>query len=167
MKPVYKVLAVLLIAFLVITTLYVTVRPSQNMWIEPLFSPDSEKEIITLIGSARKSIHVEMFEFSYKPLADALTRAKQQGVRVKVLLEPNVRQNWYTYDVLKNSSIEVRYYHQGTLHSKFMVIDGTIVLTGSLNWSRNSLKNNRESGVIIYSTEIAREFEKVFEHDWR
>jgi len=45
-------------------------------------------------------------------------------------------------------------------------VDDEIVLVGSLNWSLNAMKNNREASVIIYSKEVASEFERIFDEDF-
>jgi phosphatidylserine/phosphatidylglycerophosphate/cardiolipin synthase-like enzyme len=47
-----------------------------------------------------------------------------------------------------------------------MVIDGSVVLVGSMNWSEYALHKNREASVIIYSKEVAAEFEKIFDSDF-
>jgi phosphatidylserine/phosphatidylglycerophosphate/cardiolipin synthase-like enzyme len=47
-----------------------------------------------------------------------------------------------------------------------MIIDGSIVFVGSLNWSETAMKYNREASVIIYSKEIASSFEKIFDMDF-
>jgi phosphatidylserine/phosphatidylglycerophosphate/cardiolipin synthase-like enzyme len=47
-----------------------------------------------------------------------------------------------------------------------MVVDDSIVLVGSMNWSENSMKNNREASVIIYSKDVSKEFEGVFDSDF-
>jgi phosphatidylserine/phosphatidylglycerophosphate/cardiolipin synthase-like enzyme len=47
----------------------------------------------------------------------------------------------------------------------FNFIDEKAVLISSVNWNENSLKNNREVGVIIIG-EPALYFANVFKHDW-
>ena len=50
-------------------------------------------------------------------------------------------------------------YGSGTVHEKIMVIDSTITVTGSANWSANADYNNDENTLILYDTTIARLFE--------
>jgi phosphatidylserine/phosphatidylglycerophosphate/cardiolipin synthase-like enzyme len=47
-----------------------------------------------------------------------------------------------------------------------MIVDDEIVLVGSMNWSENSLRNNREASVIIYSSDVSKKFEEIFDEDF-
>jgi len=134
----------------------------------PVFSPDNSEEIFNLIRDAKYEIKLEVYEFSYRNLADALINAREHGVSIEVILEPSVYQNIGMFDYLLNNGIDVNWapkkFHN--THSKFMVVDDSTVLVGSINWSENAMKNNREASAIIYSKEISNEFEKVFDMDF-
>jgi phosphatidylserine/phosphatidylglycerophosphate/cardiolipin synthase-like enzyme len=136
--------------------------------IVPVFSPYNSEEIFNLIKNAKYEIKVEVYEFSYKNLADALIDARERNVSVKVVLEPSVYQNSGMSSYLLNGGISVNWaskkFHN--THSKFMIIDDSIVFVGSLNWSENAMKNNREASVIIYSKEVSGSFEKIFDMDF-
>lgn len=136
--------------------------------VAPVFSPYNSEEIFTLIQNAKHEIKLEVYEFSYKNLADNLIEAKKRGVSVKIILDPSVYQNSKIFNYVINNGIEVSWspkkFH--TTHSKFAIIDDSIVFVGSMNWSENALKKNREASVIIYSQEISREFEKIFDSDF-
>lgn len=134
----------------------------------PFFSPDNSEEIFSLIGNAKREIKLEVYEFSYKALADALIEAKQRGVSVKVVLEPSVYQNSAISEYLLNGGVDVNWaskkFHN--THSKFAVFDSRIVIVGSTNWSKNALMYNREASVIIFSKEISERFERIFDMDF-
>jgi len=136
--------------------------------VEPIFSPDNSEEIFSVIKNAKSEIKLEVYEFSYKALADALIDSRERGVSVKVILEPSVYQNSETLNYLINSGIAVNWaskkFHN--THSKFMIVDDSIVVVGSMNWSENAFKKNREASVIIYSKEISSEFERIFDDDF-
>lgn len=136
--------------------------------VTPIFSPDNSEIIYSLIGSARHDMKLEVYEFSSKDLADALISARTNGVAVEVILEPSVSQNSAMMNYLVNHGIDASWaskkFHN--THSKFMIVDSSIVLVGSINWSENAMKYNREADVIVYSKEIASEFEKIFDSDF-
>lgn len=136
--------------------------------IVPVFSPYNSEEIFDLIGNAKHEIKVEVYEFSYKDLADALVKAGERGISIKVILEPSVYNNYDMLNYLLNSGIDVNWASKSfhNTHSKFMIIDDSIVFVGSMNWSKNSIKYNREASVIIYSKEIASNFERIFDMDF-
>lgn len=138
--------------------------------IKAIFSPEnSENEIINLIDNARTDIKIEMFEFTYKPLKDSLVEAKKRGADVMVILDRESYQNKDTFDFLEKNGMYVKWAPSkfNLLHSKFTIIDKSIVLVGSTNWSKNGMQKNREASVIIYSEGLAKEFENIFDSDWR
>lgn len=53
-----------------------------------------------------------------------------------------------------------------TLHNKGMIVDDKKTLVSSINWTENSLKNNREAAVIIESPDVAKFYSDIFEVDW-
>lgn len=138
--------------------------------VDAVFSPGAEAEIVALIESANESIEVELFQFSYEPLMDALADARERGVRVRVILEPRLDgdDNLKAMRRLKGSGVDARWASLSfsRTHSKTAVVDGRRVLVGSPNWSYSAMFRNRESAVIIESSEVAGEFERVFEEDW-
>lgn len=144
--------------------------PSQAPTVQPVFSPGAEDDVISLASSAKETIDIEVYVFTYYPLADALIDAKERGVDVRVILEPRLDDNTASqklFSYLSANGIEVRWASMTyTLtHSKFMVIDGKKVLVGSINFSKNALTTNREAGVIV-TGDVVRSFSDVFEKDW-
>lgn len=52
------------------------------------------------------------------------------------------------------------------LHNKGMVVDAEKVLVSSINWTQNSILNNREAAVLVTSPEVADYYEQLFHRDW-
>lgn len=52
------------------------------------------------------------------------------------------------------------------IHNKGMLVDGTYTLVSSINWSENSIVNNRETAVFLTSPSIFSFYKKLFEQDW-
>jgi phosphatidylserine/phosphatidylglycerophosphate/cardiolipin synthase-like enzyme len=133
-----------------------------------IFSPENSDEILGLLGSAKREIKLEVYEFSYTVLADALIDARSRGVSVQVVLEPSVAANTQMSQYLLNGGVDVAWaskkFHN--THSKFAVIDDYAVMVGSTNWSKNAMLYNREASVIVYSASVAKSFENVFDSDY-
>jgi hypothetical protein len=71
----------------------------------------------------------------------------------------------------ENLDLEANYFYvRGDslriLHNKGMIVDGKKVLISSINWTENSLKNNRECAVLVESPEVASFYKELFESDW-
>ncbi|MEK6843272.1 MAG: phospholipase D-like domain-containing protein [Candidatus Micrarchaeota archaeon] len=136
--------------------------------VNAIISPGAADQMLHAINSAKSSLHIILYEFSYPDLKEALINAKRRGVDVKIILEPKVDQNLKTATFLKGKGIEVRWANPkfNNSHAKTAIIDGKTVIVGSLNWSRNAMERNREIGVLLESQKIADELEGVFESDW-
>ena len=141
-----------------------------NGSIETVFSPGVGEDFIDFIDSAEESVEVEMYVFSYTPLAEALSRAQERGVRVRVILESRIssKQNLETMSFLRSKGVEVKWgsLEYSLTHCKFAVVDGKKVFVGSTNWSYHAMRENRESAVFIEDVKVVQEFLKFFEEDW-
>jgi len=118
------------------------------------------------------------------PLA-AVIDAARRGVRVRVLLDGT----WYNtepYDPRDNDDT-VRYLNDlgrrehlnleakvvnlvstrlEKIHAKGVVADGRRVFVGSINWTENSFKGNREIGVVVDNADAATYYASLFQRDW-
>jgi phosphatidylserine/phosphatidylglycerophosphate/cardiolipin synthase-like enzyme len=166
-------------ALLIISLLFLTYNcaPPQKTPIsfEPnqarvFFSPQDgcAKEVVSQLDNAKNSIYIAMYFFTSRDMAQALVRAKQRGLDVKVCLNAPEKSSEYdkyskgTY--LKNNAIAVRPIKgRGIMHNKFCVIDEAIVLTGSYNWTKRAETENDENMIMINSREIAKIYKEEFD----
>jgi phosphatidylserine/phosphatidylglycerophosphate/cardiolipin synthase-like enzyme len=139
--------------------------------IEVLFSPHDavEARLIALIGGARQSIHVQMYVFTRKAIAQALVAAQARGVQVRVLAD--ARQNQRGQNALPillaagvPVALETAY---RSAHHKLMLIDATrsdaVVVTGSYNFSWSAGSKNAENVIVLYGN---RPVAKAYLANW-
>ncbi len=150
-----------LILFLVLNQLFLAPV------IIPVFSPEDGNEIIEFIDGAEESLDIEVYLFTSYDVHDAVVRAHDRGVKIRILLEaePMNNANDEMYIRLAGEGISVKYYGGKRMHSKFIIRDGKEVLVGSHNFSYSALNKNREASVIISGSAV-KEFIDVFEEDW-
>ena len=147
--------------------------------IEVYFSPQGrcEKAIIQEIENARDSIHIAMFHFTNGRIARALAKAPKKGIDVKVILDKEKASDSYSKSkFLSNKGLYILFKEgiqrrgrdnkTGLMHNKFVIIDGKIVITGSYNWTASAELWNYENLLIIWSTKVAKLFEKEFMRLW-
>lgn len=138
--------------------------------IEPVFSPEDGARIPALIDSAKESIDIEIYVFSSRDVVEALERAKERGVQVRIIIERDVisNENGAIFQELASKGFNIRYASgkYALTHAKFMVIDGERVLVGSHNLSNSALYKNREASVIITDVATVQAFDRVFRLDW-
>jgi phosphatidylserine/phosphatidylglycerophosphate/cardiolipin synthase-like enzyme len=133
------------------------------------FSPDGgcEDEILDWISRANETIHILIYIFNSDTISDELIAANQRGIEVKVLFEQEENKQYSEYQKLKNAGIPVRNdTNSHLMHDKVMIIDGTIILTGSFNYSAAAEEDNNENLLVIKSAMIAAEYEEEFTEIW-
>ena len=110
---------------------------------------DIEKAFLEFVGTATKTIHMEIYGFTLEPLIDLLISKAASGVWVGILLDSVQAAGTaesLQLERIKNSGME--YYvgrsPRGAIrHSKGTIIDREWVEDGSLNYSASSfLQNN-------------------------
>jgi phosphatidylserine/phosphatidylglycerophosphate/cardiolipin synthase-like enzyme len=138
---------------------------------EIYFSPDDgvAEHLLGLLDRAEESIYFMAYSFTADNLGEAIRSRAQHGVAVAgVMEEEQVKSNIGTeYDPFKQAELDVRLDGNfGLLHHKVFIIDRSIVVTGSYNFSASAETRNDENVVVFYSPEIAElflaEFERVY-----
>ena len=123
---------------------------------------------LSALDTGQQRIDVAMYSFTNDQLGNALLRAKARGVKVRVLLEKQQDSSQYSeHQKISDAAISVKLDSNPQLmHNKFAVIDSEFVITGSMNWTQNGVKENNENVVVIHSPELNTQFEKEFEKLW-
>jgi hypothetical protein len=136
--------------------------------VTPVFSNDNSYALLSqLIQSANESIDVELqyIKDDCDLLFDLLDAA-DRGVSVRVLIPEPSASNENVTQTLFDHGISVKFFKGMYNHNKYICVDGKIVSISSINWSDNSLYNNREAGANVMNENIAAYFTTIFEYDW-
>ena len=138
-----------------------------------LWSPTTaQSRLVSLVESATTSIDVEEEEFSDTALINALVDDAENGVTVRVVVEDP---SDYSSEIKKldNAGAEVVGYPESAalyIHAKAIVVDygqsDAKVEVGSMNWTSNSLGDNRELGIILSDTAAETVVENQFDADF-
>jgi len=102
-------------------------------------------------------------------LMQALAAAAARGVHVQVALDLGEPAKFGQEPDLKHVEAERWLYAHGihvmldepnrTTHAKVMIVDDSIVLMGSHNWTRSAIVENREASVVLSDAGIAKDLE--------
>ena len=135
-------------------------------------------------SAAGDRLSLAVFYLSHRPLVEALLKAHQRGVQVRVLLDPNKdafgRQkngipNRQVGRELHGQGIDVRWCNtQGEqCHTKMLMLtqsDRTELILGSANFTRRNLDNlNLETSVRLFAPAthpVARQAKSLFQRRW-
>ena len=123
------------------------------------FSPNggAQDAVVKEINSAKKSIFVQAFAFTNKPIAKALVEAQKRGVAVYIILDKSNRTDKYSAaDFTDHFGIDTYIDDKHAIaHNKVMIIDKETVITGSYNFTKAAENSNAENLLIIRSHDVA------------
>jgi len=138
--------------------------------IQVLFSAEDHavSNLIALVNDAKTSIRFLAFSFTDYPLAKAMIDRSKAGVDVKGVYETfgstatgsELKTFWCAQVPVRQDG------NPSFLHDKIIIIDNSIVVTGSLNYSSHADDANDENVVILDNAEIAALYLQEFEKMW-
>ena len=135
----------------------------------PQMTGGLEERLVAAVDAARLSVHAAVFNITLNAVRDALVRAHRRGIDVRLVTESD---NMDGEDLLRLVEAGIPVLgdrREGTMHNKFMVIDGTEVWTGSMNYTVSGTYLDNNTLMRIASTEMAAnyeaEFAEMFEDD--
>ncbi len=135
------------------------------------FSPAGGREgrgaILDLIQRANQEIWMAAFVLTDVRMVEALTKAHQRGVRVRVVIDARNLENSRD-EVLSKAGMDVR--KDGnpyTMHHKVIVVDGEWVVTGSYNFTNSGFGRNNENLLILRDSTLAQRYQREVEAVWR
>lgn len=126
-----------------------------------------DRQLATLIGTARTTIDGAFYELESERIADALIAAAQRGVKVRLVADSDYEKNEEMQKVLAAGIPVIFDGRSALMHNKFAIVDGKTIWTGSYNITDNCAFRNNNNGIIIRSEELAEnyiiEFKEMFE----
>jgi len=121
--------------------------------------------IVSAIGRARSEILVQAYSFTSQPIAKALVNAHRRGVSVIVIVDKSndLGKRYSAAVFLANSGIPTYIDRSHKIaHNKVMVIDASIVITGSFNFTKAAQTSNAENVLLIADKALAVKYRANF-----
>jgi phosphatidylserine/phosphatidylglycerophosphate/cardiolipin synthase-like enzyme len=125
--------------------------------------------LLDILNEAQESIYFMAFSFTADPLGEAIRERAESGVTVAgVMDEEQVASNQGTeFDPFRQAGLDVYIDgNPGQMHHKIMIVDESIVIVGSYNFTNSAESRNDENLMVIYNDQIAaffiEEFRRVY-----
>lgn len=139
--------------------------------ISVFFSPQdriTKNQILPLIQHAKSYIYIPAFLITDKWLADELINCHNRKVDIKIILDASSSHSQYSQiKYLRDNGIKVKVEnYAGKIHSKSIIIDDSITIIGSMNFSKSGQNNNDENVIIIKNSALAKTYREHFEYLW-
>lgn len=134
--------------------------------IDVYFSPKggAAPAIAERIDAAKTSVHVMAYAISEDQITRALIGASKRGVKVRLIVDRHEQGGaGSTASKIKKAGVPTLVDRAHTLmHNKYAVIDDSIVITGSMNWTTSGSEKNAENMLIIENAGLAKIFQADF-----
>ncbi|XP_030594144.1 mitochondrial cardiolipin hydrolase isoform X2 [Archocentrus centrarchus] len=157
--------------------------PSEVACVEHIFSPTSPRScfcslphgvetsfsrLLRCVLSACSTLDLCVFSFSNMDLSRAVLLLHSRGVTIRVLTDKDYSAiTGSQIGVLRKAGICVRCDVSSVhMHHKFAVVDGHVLITGSLNWTLTAVQSNMENVVITEEPDLVQPFIKEFHRLW-
>jgi cardiolipin synthase A/B len=147
----------------------VATNPDAQVFVEP---DDGPEPLLAELNGATRSIDLEVYLLTDRPVLSALENAERRGVQVRVLLEQhpvgNGAANNQVSAALQRAGVATRWSNPRfkLTHEKAAVVDGREALILTLNLSASAFTRNREYGIIDRTPEDVAEVAALFNADW-
>ncbi len=136
-------------------------------------STTAERFLALSIAGARRTLFIANSYFvPDDDFREALVLAARRGVDVRVLTagpETDILTTWYAgrarYEELLRGGVRVWEYQPTMMHSKTIVVDGTLGSIGSLNFDNRSLAFNNESNLVVWDRAFGAVLDSTFASD--
>lgn len=146
-------------------------NPPRAVWSGPVVDGDSDhttSAVAHLIDEATEDVFASTFSATVgSPFVDALWRAIARGVSVTVLVEATRMKD--TVVALQQALVGASFLayvapadEYGIQHSKVVIVDSSIALVTSANFSDAAAHRNLEAGVLIRDPEFASKVRQRF-----
>jgi phosphatidylserine/phosphatidylglycerophosphate/cardiolipin synthase-like enzyme len=129
-----------------------------------------DAELAADIDAAQDQVDVASFDFDLASLTNALTRAQQRGVQVRMVIDDENLEDETVEQIVEEltaAGIPIVFDHRNAfMHDKFIIIDRQILWTGSWNLTDNGTYRNNNNALRLELPELAEnyavEFEEMF-----
>lgn len=134
---------------------------------------DGAQAVVALIDQARTQLLLKQFKLQSEVVMEALRRAQERGVEVRVMLNPHTsggdRWNDETFARLQSWGISTAWTSEAfpVTHEKSMLVDQEAALISTFNLSDKYFTETRDYGVLSRNPAVVAQVAAGFEADWQ
>ena len=136
---------------------------------EVCFSPEEPcgAKLIKFVLGAKKSLDIAVYDINLDPLVHQIALASRR-LPVRVIVDQRQSHGEHSLvTTLIKAGVEVRYGRQrGVMHNKFIVRDGSMIETGSFNFTNHATVANNENQIYLDYPEVVARYVGRFNQIW-
>jgi phosphatidylserine/phosphatidylglycerophosphate/cardiolipin synthase-like enzyme len=138
------------------------IQPALAADVSVCFTPAENclDRIVSAIGGARRQIRMQAYEFTSRPILQALVAASRRGVDVRIIVDRIAAED-EGGRAREASAAGLAVYvdtPRGIAHTKAIIIDDRLVVGGSYNYTQAAEAVNVEDVTFITAPDVAAAF---------
>jgi len=141
---------------------------------EVIFFPDDKKgtslhRFLHYLDSAKHTLDICVFNITDNRISNTIREIHHRGVQVRIITDDDQISNLGS-DILdlNKSGIPVRIDNaKSFMHHKYAIIDGSLLISGSFNWTKNASAENRENVMVTNDKSLVDPFIDNYEGLWK
>ncbi|KAF9938278.1 hypothetical protein BGZ67_000306 [Mortierella alpina] len=142
-----------------------------GVFVSPVFFPSEESygHLLSTLSSAKKTLDICVFTITDDQITRAIIQAVERGVQVRIISDDDKSEDLGS-DVkrlARDHNIPTRVDgSEAHMHHKFVIIDDSLVINGSYNWTKGARFDNREDLTLTNSAKAVQAFKSEFAKLW-
>jgi phosphatidylserine/phosphatidylglycerophosphate/cardiolipin synthase-like enzyme len=151
----------------------VPVSTASSGAIDALFSPKGgiAATIVQEMRKTQTSMDIAIYSFTRDEIGDAVIAAKNRGVAIRIIVDSGQAPGpGSEIAKIEAAGIPVKRITgigtNGIMHNKYAILDGSVLLTGSYNWSTNAEENSFENAIFLRNSATISAYQANFNSIW-
>ena len=132
-------------------------------------NPSNEQRVVNMFRTCKKTLDLAIFTFTRDSIAQAILEANQRGVKIRCIGDDgNSKVKGSDVRLLALNGIPCKTdnnlrFH---MHNKMAIIDNSVVITGSFNWTSQAVNKNQDNILFIEDKNIAGQYTEYYNKIW-
>eukprot|EP00040_Diaphanoeca_grandis_P042575 m.265339 g.265339 ORF g.265339 m.265339 type:complete len:198 (-) comp61314_c0_seq1:90-683(-) len=121
-------------------------------------------KFLDVLGSAKNTLDICVYTITCNEISACIKDVMKAGVKVRIITDDeNIDARGSDIKDLARAGAHTLHDNSTTLmHHKFCVIDSKILMSGSFNWTRSAVLQNRENVVVSDDVDLVLAFQNEF-----
>ena len=129
---------------------------------DDIHSCDTTNVLTRSINTAQQTIFACVYKFTNNKIVNVLEDALNRGIKIMLIMDYKNNHSSQIVDNLRELGADIMFWNKHEkLHAKFVIIDNTIVLTGSFNWTV-SKRHKVDLIISLFDTNSIMNFHSLF-----
>lgn len=120
--------------------------------VDSFFGESIQQALLNEIAMAKKTIHIAVAWFTDHVLFESLLKRQRDGISIHLCIvndQINFKDGGIRFADLNSAKCEFIAVESSKMHHKFCVVDDSIVITGSYNWTLAAAHSGKDENVIV------------------